>query len=246
MKVIATIEARMGSTRLPGKVMLPLSGQPMILRLVERIRQSKIVDEVVVATTVNPTDRIIVETCERNGIKVLAGSEMDITQRLLDAASTENANYIVQLTGDNPLIDSTLIDVAVNTLIDSQYDYVTNYKVNSLTIGFNVRCFSFSALQRAAELSNDPDDRIHGSYFIHRNPELFSIGQAEVSEFLQRDDIRLTVDEPNDFEMVRRVFETLYPLKTHFTAIDIIELVDRFPEWRDINIDVVQKKIGEG
>jgi len=246
LRVIVTIEARMGSSRLPGKVMLPLGGQPMILRLVERVKRSRMVDEVVVATTINSTDKIIVDTCVRNGIKVVPGSEMDITQRLLDAAGSENADYVVQLTGDNPLIDPELIDIAVNTLIDGQYDYVTNYKDNNLTIGFNVRCFSFSALQRAAELSDDPDDRIHGSYFIHRNPELFSIGHADVSKIIQRDDIRLTVDEPDDFEVVRRVFETLHSLKSDFSAIDVIEMMDRFPEWRHINSEVKQKKPGEG
>ncbi len=246
MKIIATIEARMGSTRLPGKVMLPLGGQPMIVQLVERIKRSKLVNEVVVATTVNPTDSIIIETCVRNDIKVVAGSEMDITQRLLDAAGSENADYVVQLTGDNPLLDGQLIDSAVQTLIDGDYDYVTNYRDNKLTIGFNVRCFKYEALERAAELSDAPGDRIHGSYFIHRSPDLFNIGQAEVPDSLQRDDIRLTVDEPMDFEIVRRVFESLYPLKKHFSADDVITIIDRFPEWREINVNVEQKVPGEG
>jgi len=245
VKVIATIEARMGSSRLPGKVMLPLAGEPMIIRLVERVRRSKMVNEVVVATTKQASDQIIIDTCNRYQVKVFAGSEIDITQRLLDAAGSEDADFVVQLTGDNPLIDSGLIDDAVQELIESKSDYVTNYSNNNLTIGFNVRCFTYTALEKASKLSNEPSDRIHGSYYIHRSPELFSISSVKVGVELQRDDIRLTVDETSDFEIVRMVFETLYPLKKDFTAKDVVEMIDRFPEWKKINEQVVQKKPGE-
>lgn len=246
MKVIATVEARMGSSRLPGKVMLPLAGKPMIIRLVERVARSQMVNEVVVATTDQPSDQIIIDTCNRYGVKVVAGSELDITQRLLDAAGSQEADIVVQLTGDNPLVDPELIDNTVRELLDSQSDYVTNYKDNNLTIGFNVRCFTYEALEKAAELCDDLDDRMHGSYYIHRSPELFSISGVSVDIDLQRNDIRLTVDETSDFEIIRRIFETLYPLKQDFTARDVIEVIDRFPEWKKINEKVEQKKPREG
>jgi spore coat polysaccharide biosynthesis protein SpsF len=245
MHIVATIEARMAATRLPGKVMLPLAGAPMLQRMVERVRRARRIGEVVVATTIAPPDAVIVDLCERIGCRVHQGPVEDITQRLLEAA--RGSDVIVQLTGDCPLIDPEHIDETLRVLIDENADYASN-SLHGCTfpIGFDVRAFTMAALRRAAELSNDPIDRIHGSHFIYRNPELFRLAGWDAPHDLRAPDVRLTVDEPADFELVRRVFETLFPVRAEFDTRDIIALLRQRPDWAQINHAVRQKAVAEG
>jgi spore coat polysaccharide biosynthesis protein SpsF len=244
MHTVATIEARMSATRLPGKVMLPLAGAPMLQRLVERVKRARRIDEVVVATTIAPPDAVIVGLCERIGCGVHQGPVEDITQRLLEAA--DGSDIVVQITGDCPLIDPGHIDETVRLLIDEEADYATN-SLHGCTfpIGFDVRAFTMSALHRAAE-STDPIDRVHGSYFIHRHPELFRLVGWDAPQAWRAPEFRLTVDEPADYELVRRVFEALYPVRADFDAHDVITLLRQRPDWARINAAVQQKRAAEG
>ena len=245
MRIVATIEARMAATRLPGKVMLPLAGAPMLQRLVERVRRACRVDDVVVATTTAPPDAVIVDLCERIGCRVHRGPVEDITQRLLEAA--RGSDVIVQITGDCPLIDPAHIDRTVGLLIEANADYAAN-NLHGCTfpIGFDVRAFTMDALRRAAELSNDPIDRIHGSYFIHRHAELFRLVGWDAPRDMLAPGLRLTVDEPADYELVRRVFEALFPVRANFDARDVITLLHQQPDWVQINGAVQQKVVSEG
>jgi spore coat polysaccharide biosynthesis protein SpsF len=244
-RVVATVEARMSATRLPGKVMLPLSGEPMLARLIERLRRSETVDEIVVATTVSPPDAVIADLCSRLGCRVHRGAIEDISQRLLDAA--EGADVIVQITGDCPLIDPAHIDRTVRLLLESSADYASN-SLDGCTfpIGFDVRAFTRVALRLSMELSRDPTDRVHGSYFITRRRDLFqSIGWSAPPE-MHWPELRLTVDEPADYELVRRVFETLYPRKRDFGCGDVLALLHDEPAWVCLNSGVRQKAAAEG
>lgn len=245
MHTIATIEARMAATRLPGKVMLPLAGAPMLQRLVERVRCARRIDDVVVATTTASPDAVIVGLCERIGCRVHQGPVEDITQRLLEAARGSDA--VVQITGDCPLIDPGHIDETVRLLVDEGADYAAN-SLHGCTfpIGFDVRAFTMDALRRAAELSTDPIDRVHGSYFIYRNPALFRLAGWDAPHDLRAPDLRLTVDEPADYELVQRVFEALYPIRADFDARDVITLLRQRPDWARINAAVHQKEAAEG
>ena len=244
MRIIATIEARMAATRLPGKVMFPLAGAPMLQRLVERVRRAKLVDEVVVASTVSPPDEVIADLCGRIDCRVYRGSIDDITQRLLNAA--DGADLIVQLTGDCPLIDPEHVDETVRRLTDAKADYASN-SLNgcSFPIGFDVRAFTTEVLRRSADLSDDPVDRVHGSYFIYRNPKLFRLIGWEAPAELHWPELRLTVDEPADYELVRRVFEYLYPMRPDFGAADVVALLRERPDWVAINSAVRQKMPAE-
>jgi len=245
VRVVATIEARMAATRLPGKVLLPLAGAPALERLIERVRRSQRVDEVVVATTVAPADVVIVDLCGRIGCRVHRGPVEDITTRLIGAAG--NADIIVQITGDCPLIDPAHIDETVRVLLDEGADYASN-SLHGCTfpVGFDVRCFTMAALRRSAELSNDPNDRVHGSLFIYRNPSLFRLAGWDAPEEMRWPTLRLTVDEPADYELMRRIFEALYPAHPKFGAADVLALVRRNPEWAAINSTVRQKAVTEG
>lgn len=246
MRVIATIEARMGATRLPGKVMLPFGGLPMLQRKIERVSRATTIDKVKVLTTKNPMNQIIEDLCLRTGCSVFRGSEEDVLDRVLKGTAEESPEIIVQLTGDNPLIDPDLIDQTVQYLIDNDLDLASNSMTQKVLIGLNVRCFKRSALIRANELCQDPMIRVHGGYYIQQNPELFKIGEVKVDPRYIIDDIRLTVDEPNDYELARRVFETLHAIKADFRADDILKLFEHYPEWKNINAAVQQKKPGEG
>jgi spore coat polysaccharide biosynthesis protein SpsF len=245
MRIVATIEARMAATRLPGKVMFPLAGAPMLQRLVERVRRAKLIDEVVVASTVSSPDEVIAELCGRIDCRVYRGPVEDITQRLLNAA--KDADVIVQLTGDCPLIDPEHVDETVRRLTDAKADYASN-SLHGCTfpIGFDVRAFTMEALRRSADLSDDPVDRVHGSYFIYRNPQLFRLIGWEAPADLHWPELRLTVDEPADFELVRRVFEHLYPAKPDFGAAEVVALLRQRPDWVAINSAVRQKTLAEG
>jgi spore coat polysaccharide biosynthesis protein SpsF len=245
MRTIVTIEARMAATRLPGKVMLPLAGAPMLERLVERVRRAKRVDDVVVATTISAADKVIVDLCGRIGCRVHRGSIEDITQRLLEAAQA--ADTVVQLTGDCPLIDPGHIDRTVRLLIEEDADYAANnLKGCTFPIGFDVRAFTMDALHRAAVMSDDPIDRVHGSFFICRNPALFRLAGWEAPRELHWPELRLTVDEPADYELVRCVFEALYPHRPDFDTGDVVALLRQRPDWVRLNSTVRQKAIAEG
>lgn len=246
MKVIATIEARMGATRLPGKVMLPFGGLPMLQRKIERVTRCRAVNTVKVLTTINPVNQIIEDLCRRIDCPVFRGSEEDVLARVLQGTADENPDVIVQLTGDNPLIDPNLIDQAVQYLIDNDLDLVSNSLTQKVLIGLNVRCFKRDALQQADQLCQDPMIRVHGGYYIQLHPEKFKVGEVAVAPRYIVDDIRLTVDEPRDYELARRVFETLHATKPAFTANDILDLFTRYPEWKQVNATVQQKKPGEG
>lgn len=245
MSVVATIEARMSASRLPGKVMLPLAGKTMLERLIERLRRAHRIDDVVVATTVAPPDAVIAALCSRIGCRVHRGPVEDITTRLLGAAG--DADIIVQITGDCPLIDPDHVDRTVDLLRETGAAYAGNSLEGcTFPLGFDVRCFTSAALRRSAALSDDPVDRIHGSYFIHRRPDLFARAAWSAPAHQHWPDLRLTVDEPADYELVRRVFEALYPVKPDFGIADVIALLRERPDWVALNSDIRQKSPSEG
>lgn len=215
----------------------------MLQRLIERVRRAAL-DDVIVATTVHAPDAIIVDLCERIGCAVYRGPVDDVTERLLGASA--GSDIVVQITGDCPLIDPAHIDATVRLMVGCNADYGGNNLSGLLPIGFDVRTFTTAALQRSAQLSDDPVDRIHGSYFIHRRADLFRQVEWRAPSDLTWPDLRLTVDEPSDYELVRRVFETLYLLRPSFDAHDVVNLLREKPDWVRINAAVRQKAVAEG
>lgn len=244
-RVIATIEGRLASTRLPGKIFYPLAGVPMIGRIAERIQQAKGVDEVVIATTDRPEDRAVVDLGERLGVRVYCGSVNDVSDRLLAAAA--GADILVQITGDCPLVDPVLIDQAIDLLEEKKVDYVSNsLYTNTYPIGFDVRVFTIEALLRSMKLSSDPIDRVHGSYFIARRPDLFSRAGWDAPPELRFKGLRLTVDEPADYKLISQIYEVLAPKTPYFGVKDVIDLMLQNPSWAEINAAVMQKQIKAG
>ncbi|MDO9183409.1 MAG: glycosyltransferase family protein, partial [Bacteriovorax sp.] len=202
MKKIVTIEARMTSTRLPGKVLMPLLGKPVLERMVERIKRAKKIDGIVVATTINDADDLIVDLCNRLNVSVFRGSEYDVLGRVLGAAEALAADIIIELTGDCPLIDPSHIDEMIDYYLEGQYDYASNRLELGLPDGFDVQVFSCENLKKISHLTNDPIDRVHVSCFFYNNPQLFKIGKKKISvnDLSYFPELAVTLDEQEDYE----------------------------------------------
>tara|TARA_R110000796_G_scaffold11478_2_gene38257 strand:+ start:162823 stop:163563 length:741 start_codon:yes stop_codon:yes gene_type:complete len=246
MRVLATIEARMGSSRLPGKVMLELAGKPMLQWKIEQVRNSRCVDAVKVVSATSPANELISNFCERIGCPVYRGAEEDVLDRLIQGTSEEEPDIIVQLTGDNPLISPKLIDDAVEYLLKNNVDFVSNSLTQATIVGMNVRCFKRSALLKAGQLCEDPMIRVHGGYYIQQRPDIFKIGENPVPEEYQRSDIRLTVDEAPDFELIRKIILLARSRGEDLTVENILGYFNEFHELKDVNCAVRQKCVGEG
>ena len=243
MKVVATIEARMGSSRLPGKTLAPILGRPMLELLVERLKRCRLVDQIVIATTYDPADQIIEELARRLQIGCFRGSVDNVLQRVLQAAQSHSADLIVETTGDNPLIDPEIVDQLVTLFLSGAYDYVSNDLQETFPDGLNAKLFLTKTLADVDELTQDPLDQEHVSLYIYEHPERYRLGNLAAPPDLHRPDIRLTVDTAEDLALVSRIFESLYPQNPEFSARDIVRLLDKCSEWLGINRHIQQKPV---
>lgn len=241
--VAAIIEARMTSTRLPGKILLPVLGRPLLELLIERLRRASTIDTIVVATTNNATDDVVEELATRLGVRCFRGSEDDVLDRVLQAARYVAATVIVEVTGDCPLMDPAIVDRVVNALRKSGADYASNILERSFPRGLDVQAFHTSVLQRVSELTNDPVDHEHVSLYIYEHPETFALANVASSLPLRFADLRLTVDTLADLEAVRAVFEALAPVDPAFGFNEIAALADLRPEIFAVNASIDQKPV---
>lgn len=247
MKIVATVEARMTSTRLPGKVLLPLAGKPVLEHLVNRVRKSKYIDETVVATTVNDTDNPIVEHCNKINTKYYRGSENNVLDRVLNAARSCSADIIVELMGDSPFIDPVIIDQAITSHLSGTYDYTSNFLFeNTYPMGFAVQVFPIKVLERVALLTNDPIDLVHVSCYIYHNPKIFKLNKITANPEVAASEIFLSLDTKNDYELICKVFEPLFLKNPEFLAKDVVRYFRENPELLLINRNSKKKAIEEG
>ncbi len=243
MKYIVTIEARMRSSRLPGKVLKPIMGKPMLGLMIERLKQARSVDDIIIATTVNPADEPIVNLAKEMGIGYFRGSEEDVLARVLGAARAYQADVIVETTGDCPLIDPGILDKVVSDYRIGGADFVSNNLEYTTPRGTDVRVFSTDALAEVDRVSQDPADREHVSLHFWEHPEKYRLRNVRTEFPPEVADLRLTVDTPEDFELIRQVFENLHPENPAFTLADILELFQRKPELPQINQTIQQKAV---
>ena len=236
--IFATIEARMRSTRLPGKVLLDAAGKPMLERMVDRVRRVSSLDGIVVATTVEPDDDPIAELAERIGVGVFRGSEDDVMGRVLGAAESHGVDIIVELTGDCPVIDPIVIDKVIAAYRASGADYCSNVLKRSYPIGMDTQVFATEILKDAFERTSDPVDREHVSLFIYHHPELYSLHNVEPEPHLVLPDLRLTLDTREDLQVLNAVFEALLPDNPEFSLEEILDLLNRRPDLADLNAHV--------
>lgn len=251
-KIAASIEARMGSSRLPGKVLMEIEGKPVLQILTERLSKSKYIDEIIIATTVNELDDRISEFGKKSGIKVFRGSEDDVLGRVVGAAESVNADIIVEITGDCPLMDAEVADSVIKEYLNNipEYDYVTNIgyvgnEKREIPIGMDVRVFSFKELKHISEITNDPEDREHVSlYFFRTGKDKYNLHNIETPDKWKRDyNVRLALDTKEDFEVIKIIYEKLNKMKKDFTLEDILNFLDKNRKVAEINSCVIQKSV---
>lgn len=242
MKIIATIEARMTSSRLPGKVLLSAQGKPMLARMVERLRMVPSLDGIVVATTVNATDDPIEALAKELGIGCWRGSEDDVLARVLDAAQAFEADVIVELTGDCPLIDPAIVEQCVQAYKAAGVDYLSNILERTYPIGMDTQVFATKILADVASRTNDPTDHEHVSLYIYRHPELYSLKNVPAPAEMFDPELRLTLDTKQDYELIDTVFSAMLPAKgPGFSLGDVLTLLKAHPELRKINDHVAHR-----
>ena len=243
MKPIIIVQARMTSTRLPEKVLREVLNKPLLEYLVERLRRTRLASGIVIATTTNDTDVPIVELCKRLKVQIYRGPEDDVLARYHGAAREHNADPVVRVTSDCPVIDPEIIDRVLGVFLENagQYDYVSNAQVRSYPRGMDTEVFSFKALHEAFTESTAQPDREHVTPFIYRRPERYHMANVIFEQDRSRH--RWTVDTPEDFDLIKRIIEALYPVKRDFTLRDMLDLIDRHPDWPLINEHIEQKKL---
>jgi len=241
MKIIATIEARMTSTRLPGKVLLKAAGKPMLEHLVNRLRLVHSIDQIVLATTVNTTDDVLVEFAKRVGIRCYRGSEEDVMARVIGAAESANADVVVELTGDNPLIDPQIIEQSIRIFNANLPDYLSNSHIHSYPVGMDTQVIRLKALKRSAGMTKSALDHEHVTLHIRNHPEIFSHLHLLAPPEIHWPELGLTLDEPKDYELLKKIIEYFEHTKPQFNCLDIVQLLRQKPDWVVINQSVMRK-----
>jgi spore coat polysaccharide biosynthesis protein SpsF len=233
---LAIVQARLGSSRMPGKVLEPLEGCALILRLVDRVERATELDGVVVATSDTRADDRLAAALEDAGVAVRRGPLDDVLSRYLGVVDEFRPDVVVRLTGDNPLVDPDVIDDVVRAQAASGADYVSNSLERSYPYGLDVEVVRSDALRRLQELDPPAAEREHVTMGLYRRPELFTVRQ--VVQPVDHSELRWTVDYPEDFAFVAEVYRELLPALPHFGQHDVLELLERRPELRRLRTDV--------
>jgi glutamate-1-semialdehyde 2,1-aminomutase len=231
MKIVAIVQARMGSTRLPGKMMEAIGDQPMIQVVLSRLSKSKKIDQIVVATSKNTNNNKLVKFLDKKKYLVYQGSEKNVLQRYYQAANEVKADIIVRITGDCPLTDPHLVDQCIEKYQSSDLDYLSNVEPASFPDGLDIEVFSFESLSKANNLATSDFDKEHVTPFI-RNLKTNAVGS--ISCPVDYSNCRWSVDEPEDLELVRKIFKFFSP-NIYFSWQKVIDLNEKFPEIFIIN-----------
>jgi spore coat polysaccharide biosynthesis protein SpsF len=242
-KIVCIVEARFASTRLPGKVLLPVLGKPMLALMVERLKRARTIDEIVIATTDKPPDDSVALFGKNMGAHIFRGSEDDVLDRVVKAAESRNADIIVEVTGDCPLIDPGIIDKVVGDFLMGGADFVSNILPHTTPRGTDVRVFRCSDLAEINRRSSDAADHEHVSLHFWEHPERYRCRNVETDLPEAAAHLRLTVDTEEDLELVRAIYTELYPVDRAFTLADVLQLLDRRPELVELNRHVEQKAV---
>ncbi|HNS51954.1 MAG TPA: glycosyltransferase family protein [Anaerolineae bacterium] len=245
--VVAIIQARMGSSRLPGKVLLDLGGHSMLARVVHRVRRARSVEHTIVAATVGQADVPIVRECERLGVPLFRGSELDVLDRFYQAASHSGAGAIVRITSDCPLVDPDVIDRVVSGYLDWRPDYASNVCRRTYPRGLDTEVVSREALERAWREASEPHQRVHVTPYLYQHPEHFRLlsvtAGPQVGEGASG--MRWTVDTAEDLALIREIYRA-FGNEDAFGWTDALELFARHPSLAELNRAVRQKALDEG
>lgn len=242
-KIVCIIEARFASSRLPGKVLLPIEGETMLARVIERLEHSRTIDQIVVATSVNRADDAVQEEAVRLGVAAFRGSEEDVLDRVVGAAAAHEADIVVEVTGDCPLIDPGIVDKVVGDFLMGGADFVSNILPHTTPRGTDVRVFRSGDLAEINAKSKDPADHEHVSLHFWEHPERYVCRNVETNLPEEVASLRLTVDTEEDLRFVRSVYHELYSRNPDFTLSDVLKLIEAKPELAELNQHVEQKAV---
>jgi spore coat polysaccharide biosynthesis protein SpsF len=243
MRTVGIVQARMTSTRLPGKILMKVLGKPLLQYELERLKRVPSLDGLVVATTTNDDDDPVTELCERMGVAWYRGSEPDVLSRYHEAAALRKAEAVARFTADCPLIDPGLSERVIRSFLDSagELDYCSLNIGDAYPRGMDTEVFSAAALAESFNEGTEEPDREHVTYFIRRHPERYRISRLRGEKNLSA--YRLTVDTPEDLALVSEIINKLHPQNPDFTFGDIIALLEAEPELAKINGGVRQKGV---
>ena len=238
-RVVAIIQARMGSTRLPGKVLMKINSHSMLEEVIRRTKAIEGVDEVIVAATENLQDSAIVSLCKKLKTNFFRGSEDDVLDRYYQCAKAAMAVVVIRITSDCPLLDPNIVEEGLKLFQTTNADYVSNALKRTYPRGLDFEIFTFSALARAWKEGKEQTDREHVTPYIYENPQKFKILQLLSDKDCSN--YRLTVDTEIDLELVRRIFKALGKNRKIFGLAPIVKFLEKNPELAKINSEVVQK-----
>tara|TARA_B100002049_G_scaffold181563_1_gene138558 strand:+ start:2005 stop:2751 length:747 start_codon:yes stop_codon:yes gene_type:complete len=233
------IEARTGSSRLPNKVVAEIEGKPMIFYVIDRIKQIKSVEQIILATTQEENDKILTEIAKQNSIGSFVGDSIDVLDRGYQCALQNNADPIIRITGDCPLIDPDIVEEMLEFYLKNNYDYVSNRINPKYPDGLDVEIYSFNTLQMAAQNAKWSSERELVTTYITKNPKNFKIFSYENQEDLS--EYRWTVDEQKDLEFIRKIYSIMKP-KTNFSMKEIIEILSKNSELLKINAGIMRNE----
>lgn len=241
MKIGAIIQARMGSSRLPGKVLKNLAGQPMIWHVIDRLKRSNNVNEIIIATTTNDRDDVLQKIAEDSNVSFFRGAEEDVLKRYVDASTKFEIDMIVRITSDCPLIDPVTIDRLIQSHIEKNADYSSNTIKRSFPRGLDSEIFSRKLLEYADQNAQAQYQREHVTPFFYENPSKFKLNNLLAKGDLNYPKFRLSVDTPEDLRLMEELYERLYVPQDIIEIRKVIDLLKNEPELLSINIGVEQK-----
>lgn len=240
MNRVAIIQARLGSTRLPGKCLFKLMGKTVLEHIVARLQTAKTIDKIVLATTTKEEDGALANIAQAMGIDVFRGSEDDVLDRYYQAAKNANADIICRITADDPFKDPNVLDKIVSRFIEGNFDYVSNTLSPTYPEGLDIEVFSFCALTKAWQEAKKPSEREHVTPYIWNNPNLFNIINVEYSEDLSH--LRWTLDNANDWVFIQQVYEELYNPNKMFLMDDILNLLKNKTQLSELNSGTIRNE----
>jgi spore coat polysaccharide biosynthesis protein SpsF len=243
MKIVAIIEARMGSTRLAGKHLKKILGRPVLELLVERVKKTPSINKIVLATTTQKRDDILEKLAKKINIKCFRGSEDDVLGRVLAAAQSTQADLIVETLGDCPLTDPELIEQCIQVFLQNNYDYVSNSLKRTFANGFDVQVYPTKILAEVDGLTDDPIDREHVTTYIYQHPKKYKIKNISAKGDLHWPELVITLDTPKNLQLIKVIFENLYPKNSSFSALDIVRFLRKNPQLLKINKNIKRKVI---
>ena len=241
-RVVASIEARMSASRLPGKVLMDVAGAPALERLVRRLTRAVSLDAIVLATTTNPADDPLAQWAEARKLPCYRGSEEDVLERVVEAHRMMGTEVIVEICGDTPLLDPRVVDAAVNRFLRGDVDVVSNTANLTWPQGIDAQVFRFEDLEKIARTQSDPAVREHVSLYFYENPDKYRIHHLAAPPEETAPDIRLQLDYAEDLELIRAVYSRLEPrLGDGFGVPDILGLLAAEPDLAAINAHCEEK-----